>query len=140
MTAKSISKQLRQCFDRGNTVFIAGSGGSAQMSNHFATELVHEGLRAISLTTDPILLTALANDFSFEDVFVKQLEALAKKGDLFVGLTTSGKSKNLLNTYKWCKEGELEYIDFPRKGITPRCQEFQLKLLHKVWKILKKRA
>ena len=108
------------------------------MANHFATELVHEGLRAQSLTNDPILLTALANDFSFEDIFVKQLKALAKKGDLFVGLSTSGKSRNLLNAYKWCKDSELEYIDFPRKGITPRCQEYQLKLLHQIWEILKK--
>ena len=138
MTVRQIAKQLRACFIRGNTCYIAGNGGSAQMANHFATELVHEGLRAQSLTNDPILLTALANDFSFEDIFVKQLKALAKKGDLFVGLSTSGKSRNLLNAYKWCKDSELEYIDFPRKGITPRCQEYQLKLLHQIWEILKK--
>src|SRR3990167_10281616 len=137
MSARQIAKQLRACFDRGNTCFIAGSGGSAQMSNHFATELVHEGLRAQSLTNDPILLSALANDFSFEDIFVKQLQALARKGDIFVGMSTSGRSKNLLNAYKWCKDSELECIDFPRKGITPRCQEFQLRLLHSIWQLLK---
>ena len=106
------------------------------MANHFATELVHEGLRAQTLTNDPILLTALANDFSFEDIFVKQLQALAKRDDIFIGLSTSGKSKNLLNAYKWCKDNELEHIDFPRKGITPRCQEFQLRLLHNIWELL----
>lgn len=138
MTAKSIAKQLKSCFDRGNKVLIFGNGGSAQMSNHFATELVHEGLSAISLTADPVLLTALSNDFSFKEVFARQIIANGKSGDIVIGLSTSGKSKNVLYAYKWAKKLGLEVIDFPRKGKnTPEIQEFQLHLLHKIWLLLK---
>src|SRR5438552_2540766 len=112
---------------------IFGNGGSAQMANHFATELVHEGLAATSLAADPVLLTALSNDFSFKEVFARQIIALGKPRDIVIGLSTSGRSQNVLYGYRWAKKLGLEVIDFPRKGTTPRCQEFQLSLLHKVW-------
>jgi D-sedoheptulose 7-phosphate isomerase len=86
----------------GNKVLLCGNGGSAADSQHIATELVvrlssafpRGALAAIALTTDSSLLTACANDFGFEHIFERQVEALGKKGDVLIAITTSGKSKN----------------------------------------------
>ena len=138
MTARQISKQLRACFDRGNKLLAFGNGGSAQQASHFVAELIHEGLPAISLNSDISVLTSTANDFSYKEVFARQIIALGKPKDIAIGFSTSGKSENILYAYKWAKKIGLEIIDFPRKGITPRCQEFQLHQLHLVWEHLKK--
>ena len=109
------------------------------MANHFAAELIHEGLPAISLTSDISVITSTANDFSYKEIFARQIIALGKEKDVVIGLSTSGKSKNILYAYKWAKRTGLEVIDFPRKkGLdTPRTQEYQLRLLHQVWEYLK---
>lgn len=86
----------------GNKVLFCGNGGSAADSQHLATELVvrlssvfpRGALAALALTTDSSLLTACANDFGFEHVFERQVEALGKPGDVLIAITTSGKSKN----------------------------------------------
>ena len=137
MTARSISKQLRACFDRGNKVLICGNGGSAAEAQHFAAELINEYLPCIALTTDTSLITPISNDYNFEQVFSHQISALGKKGDILIGLSSSGKSHNVLAALETAKLMGLEVIDFPRKGIISRCQEFQLKLLHQVWEFLK---
>jgi D-sedoheptulose 7-phosphate isomerase len=83
-------------------VFWFGNGGSASQAQHFATELVgrylvdRPGLASIALTTDGALLTAVANDGAFDDVFSRQLEALCRPGDVAVGLSTSGSSANVV--------------------------------------------
>ena|SRR3990167_5543980 len=135
--AKKIANKLIDCFKRGNKVLVMGNGGSAQMSNHLVAELVHEGYPAISLNSDTIIITALANDYSFKEAFAKQIKALGKNGDILIGLSTSGKSKNILSAYKVAKKIGLEIIDFPKRGNTSSCQEYQLRLLHQVWKYLK---
>ena len=137
MSARQIAKQLRACFDRGNKLLICGNGGSAQQANHFAAELIHEQLPAISLTSDISVITSIANDFSYKEVFARQIIALGKENDIVVGFTTSGNSENILYAYQWALKMNLEVIDFPRHGLTPRCQEYQLKLLHDVWQFLK---
>ena len=137
MTARLIAKQLRACFDRGNKVLICGNGGSAQQANHFAAELIHEQFPAISLTSDISVITSIANDFSYKEVFARQIIALGKENDIVVGFTTSGNSENILYAYQWALKMNLEVIDFPRRGPTPHCQEYQLKLLHQVWQFLK---
>jgi D-sedoheptulose 7-phosphate isomerase len=87
---------------RGNKVLFAGNGGSAAQAQHIAAELVgrlkdeRPGLPAISLTTDTAILTALGNDYGYDEVFKRQVEALGLKGDVLVALSTSGRSKNIL--------------------------------------------
>ena len=85
----------------GGKVLIAGNGGSAADAQHFAAELVgrflleRRALPALALTTDSSVLTAVGNDYGFEQVFSRQVEALASPGDLFVGISTSGNSENV---------------------------------------------
>lgn len=138
MTAKTIVSQLQKCFKNGGTCYLMGNGGSAQMANHFAAELIHEKLPAISLTTDMSVITATANDFSFKEIFARQIIALGSPGDVLIGISTSGKSQNILYAYQWAKRLGLEVIDFPRKGKnTQDIQEKQLHLIHQVWRYLK---
>lgn len=95
---------------RGGTIFFFGNGGSAADSQHLAAELVgrvsenRKGLPAIALTVDTSNLTAIANDFGYESVFARQIEALFKKGDLAVAISTSGNSPNVLAAAKKAKE------------------------------------
>lgn len=114
-----------------------GNGGSAAQASHLAAELIHEGLPAIALNADTSVITSIANDFNFEFIFSDQIDALGKKGDILVGLSTSGKSINILKAYDVAKTKGIQIIDFPRRGPTPRCQEFQLRQLHKVWEYIK---
>lgn len=94
---------MRETLRGGGTLFFAGNGGSAADAQHLATEYVvryrvgaQRALRAVALTTDTSLLTACANDFGFEHVFARQLEALARAGDLLIVHSTSGNSPNCL--------------------------------------------
>ena len=86
---------------RGNKLMIAGNGGSAADAQHFAAELVgrflreRKGLPAVALTTDSSILTAVGNDYGFEQIFSRQIEALAQPGDLLVAISTSGNSPNI---------------------------------------------
>lgn len=91
---------LIQALGAGGTVYICGNGGSAADSQHFAAELSgrfekeRRGYRAVALTTDTSALTAIANDYGFEQVFARQVVALARKGDVLVVISTSGNSEN----------------------------------------------
>ena len=92
-----------ETFNRGNKVLICGNGGSAADAQHIAAEFVgrfeteRKALPAIALTTDTSALTALANDYNFERVFSRQIEALARKGDLLIAVSTSGNSPNIIS-------------------------------------------
>lgn len=94
--------ELVECFRRGNKLLVMGNGGSAADAQHFAGEIVsrfrmeRRALPAIALSTDTSILTAIGNDYGFERVFVRQIEALASAGDLVIGISTSGSSKNVL--------------------------------------------
>lgn len=93
---------MRETLRRGGTLFFAGNGGSAADAQHLAAEYVvrfarrRRGLAAIALTTDTSILTAIGNDFSFDDIFARQIEALARPGDLLIVHTTSGRSRNIV--------------------------------------------
>tara|TARA_B100000941_G_C28335778_1_gene464035 strand:+ start:93 stop:683 length:591 start_codon:yes stop_codon:yes gene_type:complete len=99
-----------------HTIYLAGNGGSAAQSQHFAAELVsrfnfdRNPLPAIALTTDTSVITAVSNDYGYEKVFERQLAGLAKKGDVFIGFSTSGTSKNILNCFKKAREMKLPSI------------------------------
>ena len=139
MTAHAIANTIIKCFDYGNKLLICGNGGSAGEAQHMAGELIsklyvwRKALPAIALTTDTSIITAIGNDLGFDNVFARQVEALGKKGDVLLVLSTSGKSVNCLNAMDIAFEKGLEVIDFPREGKdTPEIQENQLKLIHKV--------
>jgi D-sedoheptulose 7-phosphate isomerase len=93
---------LAEAFRRGNKVLACGNGGSAADCQHFAAELVgrfereRPGLPAVALTTDSSALTAIGNDYSYDAVFAKQVEALGRQGDLLLALSTSGNSRNVV--------------------------------------------
>jgi D-sedoheptulose 7-phosphate isomerase len=90
---------------KGNKVLLAGNGGSAADAQHIAAELSgrfvkeRRALPGIALTTDTSALTSIANDYGYEYVFSRQVEALAKPGDLFIGISTSGNSQGILNAF-----------------------------------------
>lgn len=103
-----VATALIEVLLKGNKILICGNGGSAADSQHFAAELVGTlikenrriGLAAISLTTDSSILTAYSNDYSFEEVFARQVEAIGISGDALVLISTSGNSKNCLQAMK----------------------------------------
>jgi D-sedoheptulose 7-phosphate isomerase len=94
--------RVADCIAGGGQVFWMGNGGSAADCQHLAAELVgrfereRRGLPSVALTTDSSILTSVANDYGFESVFARQVEALCRDGDLLVGLSTSGNSANVL--------------------------------------------
>jgi len=99
---ESIARAMSETLRRGGKIFWCGNGGSAAESQHLAAELVgrfrreRRALPSIALTTNTSTLTAIANDYSYEAVFSRQVEALGASGDLIVGLSTSGNSQNVL--------------------------------------------
>lgn len=94
------------CLDNGGKILIFGNGGSAADAQHIAAELVgryktnRKGLSAIALTTDSSALTSISNDFGYNHVFDRQVEALANKGDIVIGISTSGNSGNVISALK----------------------------------------
>jgi D-sedoheptulose 7-phosphate isomerase len=106
-TAKLMVASLRE----GGKILFCGNGGSAGDAQHLATEFVstltldrrRPAIAAIALTTDTSLLTAVANDFGFEEVFARQVEALGRRGDVLVGISTSGNSRNVVRAFEQAK-------------------------------------
>ena len=150
-----IAKKLKD----GNKVLICGNGGSAADSQHFAAEIVgrfekeRKGYAAIALTTDTSALTAIGNDYGFEKVFSRQVEALGEKGDILIGISTSGNSPNVIEAVKVAKKmglftvgflgrdgGKLkDLVDYPfivKHTNTARIQEVHLTLEHVLCKII----
>ena len=101
-TIVAIASLMIACARRDGMILWCGNGGSAADSQHLAAELIgrfkreRRALRSVALTTDTSVLTSLGNDYSFADIFARQVEALARKGDVVVGLSTSGNSENVL--------------------------------------------
>ena len=99
--AKSFASSAADSLKRGGTIFWCGNGGSAADSQHLAADLVckfisdRKALKSISLSTDTSVLTAISNDYSFDNIFSRQLEALGKSGDLLIVISTSGNSLNI---------------------------------------------
>ena len=109
----------------GGCIYLCGNGGSASDAQHVAGELVGRFLKerkaipAIALNTDSAVLTAIGNDYSYEDVFRRQLEAFIKAGDVFWAFSTSGSSKNIIAAAKLAKERNAKILGFTGKKNTP---------------------
>ena len=105
----AVAEVCIDAFRRGNRVLLAGNGGSAADAQHIAAEFVSRfefdrpGLPSIALTTDTSMLTAIGNDYGYERLFLRQLEANGRKGDVFIGISTSGNSKNVLLAIESCQ-------------------------------------
>ena len=99
------AQMLIDTLQAGHKILIMGNGGSAADAQHFAAEMVgrflleRRALAAIALTTDTSILTAVGNDYGFDDIFKRQVEALAKPGDVLIGISTSGNSKNIKRAF-----------------------------------------
>jgi D-sedoheptulose 7-phosphate isomerase len=111
-----ITEMVVECLEKGGKVILFGNGGSASDSQHIAAELVgrfkrdRAGLAAIALTTNTSILTAVANDYGFDIIFAKQVEALAQKNDLIIGISTSGKAKNVAGGIRQAKKMGLRTV------------------------------
>ncbi len=107
---KAVAEAIAEALRRGNKVVLFGNGGSAADAQHIACEFVgkfmkeRKGLPAISLTTNTSCLTAIANDYSYDIVFERQVEAFVQKGDVVIGISTSGKSKSVIRGIIKAKE------------------------------------
>ena len=122
---------------KGNKIILFGNGGSASDAQHIAAELVvkykkkRKSIPAISLSTDTSTLTAIGNDFSFNDIFSRQLESIGKPGDIAIGITTSGKSKNVINALKLAKKKKITSViltkeKYPKKKQIEKISDFIL--------------
>ena len=106
---------------KGNKIILFGNGGSASDAQHIAAELVvkykkkRKSIPAIALTTDTSTLTAIGNDFTFNEIFSRQIESIGKPGDIAIGITTSGKSKNILNALKLAKKNKITSVILTKK-------------------------
>jgi D-sedoheptulose 7-phosphate isomerase len=113
---------LTDCLFADGKILACGNGGSAADAQHFAAELVgrfereRPELPAIALTTDTSLLTAIANDYSFEQIFAKQVRALGAKGDVLLAISTSGNSPNVIAAITAAHEREMRIVALTGKG------------------------
>jgi D-sedoheptulose 7-phosphate isomerase len=153
--------ETAQRLKNGGTLFLFGNGGSAADAQHIAAELIgrfskdREPIKAIALTTDTSVLTALGNDYGFNRVFERQVEALVEKGDVVIGISTSGRSENVRRALLKAKEkGALtagflgkdggtikdivDYAFIVPSNETPRIQECHITLGHTLCELLEK--
>jgi D-sedoheptulose 7-phosphate isomerase len=106
----------------GRKLIVAGNGGSAADAQHLVAEFVvrltvnRPALRAVALTVDSSILTAIGNDFGYEDVFARQVEAIGQSGDVFLGISTSGNSKNILKALQAARERDIVTVGFTGSG------------------------
>ncbi len=155
----TVGKLIVRALKKGNKILLFGNGGSAADAQHIAAEIVgrfkkeRKGLPAIALTTDTSILTAIGNDYGFECVFERQIEALCKEEDIVIGITTSGNSENVLRGLLKAKEKKAITVAFSGKGggkvskvadfcftvpsdNTPRIQECHITLGHVLCEIV----
>lgn len=148
-----------ECIEKGGRILICGNGGSAADSQHFAAELVskfrleRKGLPAIALTTNTSTLTAIGNDYGFERVFSRQVEAIGQEGDVLIGISTSGNSKNILAAFREAEKNKLFTIGLTGQHggemnavgnlmlkvpstDTPRIQESHITIIHIVCELI----
>lgn len=117
-----VSKIISSSIQMGGTIFWCGNGGSSSDSQHLAAELVgrfdkeRRALRSISLTADSAVLTCISNDYGYENIFSRQIEALGKKGDVLVVISTSGNSKNIIKVTNQANKQNLITIGLLGKG------------------------
>lgn len=152
---KQVAQITIEAYKKGNKTLIAGNGGSAADAQHMAGEFVSRfyfdrpGLASVALTTDTSIITAIGNDYGYEKVFARQIQAQGKEGDIFFGISTSGNSPNIIAAIEECKQkgiltvglvGEksckmdemCDYIIKVPSSQTPRIQESHILIEHMI--------
>lgn len=105
---EEVARKCIEVYKNGNKVLVAGNGGSAADAQHITSEFVgrfhfdRPGVPSIALTTDTSILTAIGNDYGYEKIFARQIQAIGRKGDMFIGISTSGNSENIIEALKEC--------------------------------------
>lgn len=158
-TIISVVELIVEAFHEGNKVMLFGNGGSAADAQHIAAEFVNRfmierpPLPAMALTTDTSVITSIGNDYKFDDIFLKQIKALGKEGDIAWGISTSGNSPNVLKALKEAKKMGLKTIGMTGKDggkmakmvdyllnveseSTPRIQETHITLSHVICELV----
>jgi len=149
----AVSNEIAQALGNGKKILICGNGGSAADAQHIAAELVgkfmkeRRALPAIALNTNTSVITAIGNDYSYDDIFARQVEAFGTSGDILIGISTSGNSKNVLKAFEIAKKisimtvaltgqsgGKMKEIvdvciNVP-SNLTPRIQEAHITIGH----------
>src|SRR5947209_12096898 len=121
-TISDVAELTANAMQAGRKLMVAGNGGSAADAQHLVAEFVvrltanRPALRAVALTTDSSILTAVGNDFSFDCIFARQIEALGQPGDIFLGISTSGNSKTILQALQQAKEMDITTVGFTGCG------------------------
>ena len=156
---EEIAGRIAQAFRAGNKILLCGNGGSAADSQHIAAEFIgrfkreRPSLPAVALTTDTSILTAVANDYSYDRIFSRQVEGLGETGDILIALSTSGNSKNVLEAVKAAKAKGLVTVGLTgAKGgalkdlvdhcfqaqsqATPHIQEVHITALHAISEVV----
>jgi len=117
-----VSEKIIECYKNNKKVMLAGNGGSAADSQHIAAEFVSRfffdrpGLPAIALTTDTSMLTAIGNDYGFNNIFSRQVQAQGCPGDIFIGISTSGNSENIIEAVEMAKNNKITSVVFCGNG------------------------
>jgi len=150
---EQVASIIIDIYKKGNKTMLGGNGGSAADAQHIAGEFVSRfyfdrpGLPSIALTTDTSILTAIGNDYGYEKLFARQVQALGVNGDVFIGFSTSGNSKNVLEALRVCREKGITTVGFTGENIgamdelcdicikvpskeTPRIQESHILIGH----------
>ena len=130
------ARTMGESLAAGHKILLCGNGGSAADAQHIAAEFVsvldHHNprppLAAIALTTDTSFLTASANDFGFDGVFERQVEALGRPGDVLIGISTSGSSKNVLRAIRYAAHNQIHTIALTREGASPLAEAAEIVL------------
>lgn len=121
-TIVTIAELTANAMKAGRKLMVAGNGGSAADAQHLVAEFVvrlvsnRPALPALALTTDSSIMTAAGNDFTFDCIFARQIEALGQPGDIFLGISTSGNSKNILQALQQAKEMKITTVGFTGNG------------------------
>ena len=119
---EKVANLFINCLEKGGTIFWCGNGGSASDCQHLAGELVgrfvdeRRPLKSIALTADSAVMTCIVNDYGYEHIFSRQLEALGSEEDILVGITTSGNSQNVINAFEVAKNKGIQTIGLLGKG------------------------
>ena len=152
---EQITREVLKTLKHGGKILLCGNGGSAADCQHIAAEFIgrfkreRRSLPAIALTTDTSILTAVANDYSYDQIFSRQIEGLGRKEDILLALSTSGNSKNVLQAVKQAKAQEIALVGFTgldggqlKKTVnlcfqaksqkTPHIQEIHITALHAI--------
>ena len=117
-----VAKLLISSLKENKTIFWCGNGGSASDSQHLTGELIgrfkgdRKPLKSISLNSDSAVMTCIVNDYGYDHIFSRQIEALGSPGDILIGISTSGNSNNVNNAFKTAKEKKLHTVGFLGKG------------------------